>query len=296
MNNQQSKSFNFSQESSSNGNLFHNPQNMRRSAPPKMEQSVEFSFMWKKVLDSIKKLFVVIKYKVFKLTGQSLDKVKLPWLKIVVLLLLSYLLFNKDFRFTVNMNAPTAILPPTENENGNPNISNLGIAQSVAHHEVVKKPFADLPSDNAKQLKEKAYIRRFQKTAREEMKRFGIPASIKMAQGLLESGAGNSRLAKNNKNHFGIKCFSKKCDKGHCSNHSDDHHKDFFVNYESAWSSWRAHSKLLNSKHYKSLKKHETDYEAWAYGLKKLGYATDPRYPQKLIDKIEKYKLYLLDK
>lgn len=295
MSSQQSKSFGFPNEKASQGNLFRNSSQMNRNSQAKPQTEIEFSFLLKKILLSLKKLFVAIKYQIFKTTGGALSEVKLPWFKILAVAVLAYLFFNKDFQFSVNMRAPNAFIPADEEERTNSDVAEMGIAQAVVHHERIKNPFAALPEDNAKTKKEKAYIRRFQKTAREEMKRFDIPASIKMAQGLLESGAGESGLSKRNNNHFGIKCFSKKCKKGHCSNHSDDHHKDFFVKYKSSWESWRAHSKLLNGKHYKSLKEHGTDYEAWAYGLKKLGYATDPNYPEKLLNKIKKYKLYLLD-
>ena len=121
------------------------------------------------------------------------------------------------------------------------------------------------------------YVNRFSDVARTEMEQFGIPASITLAQGLLESSAGKSPLARDANNHFGIKCFSKKCKKGHCKNFSDDHHKDFFRTYPSAWESFRAHSLFLQKDRYKhllDLKK--TDYINWAVGLKKAGYATDP--------------------
>ena len=141
----------------------------------------------------------------------------------------------------------------------------------------------------------KRYIKRFHKVARDEMKKFGIPASIKMAQALLESNAGQSNLSLKNNNHFGIKCFSKNCIKGHCSNFHDDHHKDFFRNYKTSWDSWRAHSRFLSSDRYNHLKKHKKDYKQWAHGLKKAGYATDNKYPEKLIQLIEDFKLYALD-
>ena len=296
MNNQQPKSFRFTDKKAEQENLFGSKHEMQNGGKQEITSEIEFTFILKKIFLSMKKLFVAFKYQFFKLTGGALSGMKLPWLKIAVVVLLAYLMFEKDFQFTVNMSAPSTFLPIDEDDNERSDVAQMGIAQAVAHHERVRNPFAEVAGDNAKTKKEKAYIRRFKKTAQEEMRQFGIPASVKMAQGLLESGAGHSGLAKRNNNHFGIKCFSKKCGKGHCSNHSDDHHKDFFVKYKSSWESWRAHSKLLNTKHYKSLKKHETDYEAWAYGLKKLGYATDPRYPEKLLAKINKYHLYLLDK
>jgi len=136
-----------------------------------------------------------------------------------------------------------------------------------------------------------AYIERFSKVAKVEMDKFGIPASIKLAQGLLESNSGKSRLAAEHLNHFGLKCFSKTCDKGHCSNHSDDSHKDFFRNYKSAWESWRDHSQFLSGARYAHLKSNGMDYKKWAKGLKKAGYATDKKYDKKLIDIIELYGL-----
>ncbi len=140
------------------------------------------------------------------------------------------------------------------------------------------------------------YIRRYNNIARVEMEKFGIPASISLAQGLVESRAGTSTLARKNNNHFGIKCFSRNCPGGHCSNHNDDHHKDFFRNFGNAWESWRAHSRMLASGRYAKLKKHGNDYRKWAYGLKSVGYATDSNYAEKLIGIIERYELYKYDR
>lgn len=140
------------------------------------------------------------------------------------------------------------------------------------------------------------YIRRYNNIARVEMEKFGIPASISLAQGLVESRAGTSTLARKNNNHFGIKCFSRNCPGGHCSNHNDDHHKDFFRIFGNPWESWRAHSRMLASGRYAKLKKHGGDYRKWAYGLKSVGYATDGNYAEKLIGIIERYELYKYDR
>lgn len=148
----------------------------------------------------------------------------------------------------------------------------------------------------SKRDKQISYVRRFAKVAQVEMKRYGIPASITLAQGLIESNDGHSKLATQNNNHFGIKCFARNCKKGHCTNHTDDSHKDFFVNYNSAWESYRAHSLFLQKKRYKKLFDLDIkDYKGWAHGLKKAGYATDPRYAHKLIQVIEALELYRLD-
>lgn len=140
------------------------------------------------------------------------------------------------------------------------------------------------------------YIERYHKIAIGEMEKYGIPASISLAQGLIESRGGTSKLAVNNNNHFGIKCFSKRCGKGHCSNFTDDTHKDFFRKFQSPWESWREHSKILASGRYKKLKKYGHDYRQWAYGLKSVGYATDRTYAEKLIGIIERYDLHHFDR
>jgi flagellum-specific peptidoglycan hydrolase FlgJ len=175
----------------------------------------------------------------------------------------------------------------------------------VGHVEEPGKPYRApktsneaAPVSEEQLLKEQAlaYIQRYHTTAIGEMRKFGIPASISLAQGLIESRAGTSKLAKSNNNHFGMKCFSKNCKKGHCTNFTDDTHKDFFRKFKTPWESWRAHSELLASGRYAKLKKHGKDYRAWAYGLKSAGYASDRTYAEKLIGIIERYQLYKYDK
>lgn len=137
----------------------------------------------------------------------------------------------------------------------------------------------------------KAYVERFAKIAILEQEKYGIPASITLAQGLLESNAGDSRLAKESANHFGIKCRSK-CRGCTCRNYTDDSIYDMFRVFDSAWESYREHSILLTGKRYKHLLKlDKTDYTNWAHGLKKAGYATDKRYAHKLIKIIEQMDL-----
>ncbi len=141
-----------------------------------------------------------------------------------------------------------------------------------------------------------AYIDEFSATAQREQRELGIPASISLAQGLIESRAGTSKLAKSNNNHFGMKCFSRHCRKGHCSNFTDDTHKDFFRKYPNAMDSWRDHSRMLSKGRYAKLKRHGTNYREWAYGLKSIGYATDRTYAEKLIGVIEKFDLHKFDR
>lgn len=148
----------------------------------------------------------------------------------------------------------------------------------------------------AKRQKQLAYVQRFADIAKAEQGKFGIPASITLAQGLLESDAGESPLSAQANNHFGIKCFSRTCGRGHCRNFTDDTHKDFFRVFPSAWESFRSHSVLLQGSRYKGLKKlGSSNYVDWAHGLSKAGYATDKKYAQKLIHLIEDLELYQFD-
>lgn len=138
------------------------------------------------------------------------------------------------------------------------------------------------------------YIRKYAPVAVSEMYRTGVPASITLAQGLLESGSGLSRLATQGNNHFGIKCHNWN---GRKIYHDDDARNECFRAYDSAEESFRDHSDFLRYwDRYKFLFENETtDYKAWAYGLKKAGYATDPAYPAKLIKYIETYNLDRFD-
>lgn len=129
-----------------------------------------------------------------------------------------------------------------------------------------------------------------------EMKAHQIPASITLAQGLLESDAGESVLATESNNHFGIKCRTK-CLGCTCRNYSDDIIYDMFRVFDDVQESYREHSLLLSSPRYQHLKKLDaTDYKGWAHGLKKAGYATDPKYADKLILIIEGLALYQYDR
>jgi LysM repeat protein len=140
------------------------------------------------------------------------------------------------------------------------------------------------------------YIQKFALYAVEEMEKYKIPASITLAQGLLETGGGQSRLAQQGNNHFGIKC--KEDWAGRTMSHTDDAPNECFRVYDDPRDSYEDHSKFLAfRKYYVNLFKLDMmDYRAWAHGLKKAGYATNPRYAYILIDKIEKNKLYEFDR
>ena len=145
------------------------------------------------------------------------------------------------------------------------------------------------------QSPQERYVAQYADIAVREMYRSGIPASITLAQGLLESAAGQSRLATLGNNHFGIKCHNGW--KGRTMRADDDRPQECFRVYDTPEESFRDHSDFLRYRdRYKFLFDLEiTDYEGWAHGLKKAGYATDPSYAGKLIDYIEKYDLARYD-
>ncbi|WP_409417280.1 glucosaminidase domain-containing protein [Flavobacterium sp. PS2] len=139
------------------------------------------------------------------------------------------------------------------------------------------------------------YIAQYKDIAMGNMKNYGIPASIILAQGILESGAGKGDLALSSNNHFGIKCHKDWV--GESVRHDDDSAQECFRKYKDPSESFRDHALFLTGKsRYATLFTYEKgDYKAWAKGLRAAGYATDPRYPEKLISYIERYELHQYD-
>ena len=138
------------------------------------------------------------------------------------------------------------------------------------------------------------YINQYKDLAIHEMLRYGIPASITLAQGLFESSAGRSELSVKGNNHFGIKCHGWE---GRGIYHDDDEKGECFRAYDNVLQSYEDHSRFLkdNSRYASLFRLSRTDYQGWAYGLKACGYATNPRYAQKLIEIIQLYRLYEYD-
>jgi len=139
------------------------------------------------------------------------------------------------------------------------------------------------------------YFDQYKDIAIEQMLKYHIPASITLAQGAFESGAGRSELTRRSNNHFGIKCHGWT---GRTSYHDDDERNECFRAYDSAYDSFEDHSLfLVNGRRYQSLfELKQTDYKGWAKGLRAAGYATNPQYASKLIEIIQLYKLYEYDK
>lgn len=151
-----------------------------------------------------------------------------------------------------------------------------------------KTPTSTIPNST------EAYILQYADIAMEEMRKYKIPASITLAQGILESGSGKGRLAVEANNHFGIKCHGWT---GEVIHHDDDASQECFRKYTHANQSFEDHSTFLTSRgRYANLFKLELDdYEGWAKGLRAAGYATDKKYPEKLISLIERFQLYKYD-
>ena len=153
----------------------------------------------------------------------------------------------------------------------------------------------------AQRLTIEEYVEQFKDIAMNEMRRSGVPASITLAQGILESENGNSELVKKSNNHFGIKCKTNWT--GESVTHDDDANGECFRAYTNAGDSYRDHSDFLkaNQRYASLFNLDPTDYAAWAKGLKKAGYATNPKYPELLIKYIEQnnlqqYSLLVLNK
>ncbi|WP_055448069.1 glucosaminidase domain-containing protein [Lacinutrix mariniflava] len=139
------------------------------------------------------------------------------------------------------------------------------------------------------------YIAIYSDIAQDEMRNYGVPASITLAQGILESGSGKGRLSTEANNHFGIKCHSGWT--GGKIYHDDDASQECFRKYKNSKYSFRDHSLFLKerSRYAGLFALGKGDYESWAKGLRAAGYATDRKYPQKLISLIERYQLYRFD-
>ena len=174
---------------------------------------------------------------------------------------------------------------------------------------VVKNPINKLPSVRQQQHVKKLekgnkslnkhtlqYIKKYAPLAVLEMHKYDIPASITLAQGILESGNGRSQLASKSNNHFGIKCHVGW--KGQKVYHDDDEKGECFRKYKFVETSYKDHSEFLSGRRrYANLfKLRKSDYKGWAKGLKKAGYATDKKYPKKIIKIIETYELHEFDK
>lgn len=223
----------------------------------------------------------------------------LPW--VIVSLIAGFFIGRGNIQLTLSIGeAATQYAPPvvdsTSRASFAPGFTIEADAGLLAADPVEVRPFgfSDFQPSNKDEILAAEYIRRFAPLAQSEVKFSGQPASVKLAQALLESGKGQSWLAVNANAHFGRKCFEKNCKPGHCVNRTDDSHKDFFRAYGSAWESFRDHSILISGKNYAPCKR-ERSPEGWCKCLKKQGYATSKNYAVDLIKLIDRYGLREFD-
>lgn len=189
------------------------------------------------------------------------------------------------YKYRFNINTETPILE----RNGEP----MKCDESIEITEIPDNSTKKVTTDKVELTKE--YIEKYKEMAITEQAIYGILASIILAQGVLETNAGQSDLCKKHNNHFGMKW--NKGRKETYAVYADDSPTDKFVVYESSWWSYRDHSKLLiTMDRYKPCFKCRNDYKCWAKSLKAAGYATDKKYAEKLISIIEQYELYKYDK
>ncbi len=213
----------------------------------------------------LSKLAVALRYQFHRLTAGVLSDIRLPWYKIAVALIILFIMAKKDIQFSINMKAP---LPAYGSEEGQS--SQMSLARPIA----LKMQESTVAATRLDEQRARAYINRFRKVAAAEMEKFGIPASIKMAQGLLESRAGEHPQARQANNHFGAPLAGQA--------------------FDSAWENWRAHSLLLQQE-YPALFRAGTSYKDWLEALGKSGYSSDGAYAKKLAELIERFELYALD-
>jgi flagellum-specific peptidoglycan hydrolase FlgJ len=201
---------------------------------------------------------------------------------------------NNKGKSVIQTSKPTATTSRPANTSSRPastNVSKPTVSESTS-------PKEELKATSTVKITQQVvldYIAQFKETAKSNMKEFGIPASITLAQGILESGAGTARLSVQANNHFGIKCHKEW--QGDQIFHDDDAKDECFRKYKDPSESFRDHALFLSTrKYYVQLFTLEKDnYKAWAKGLKDAGYATDPKYPDKLTSLIERYQLHRFD-
>jgi len=206
----------------------------------------------------------------YQATGGFFTNSNIPWFKILLIGAAVYVLTYKNLNFNFNLNTPKAAITET---------TSMNVSNSLI-------PTAAFVLDDDANL---IYIERFKKIAQTEMKRFGIPASVKMGQAILESQAGKTDLAKSLNNHFNLKCGVLAA--GVCTETTNG----MFKQFDSPWESWRAHSEYMTSGKFKTLLQSGENYKIWANNLKALHYNPDRQYAEKLIHVIEKYNLVSLD-
>lgn len=245
-------------------------------------EDITFAMLYQRLAGSFRLLWIAIKYRILKLLGFSGSGKKPAWgasvFKMAMLAVIIILVTQKEIKFSVNLKAPLAAASKSEEPEAkiasNKALGKFSLSDALPFGKSSAEENHSIAVSELDAVEVNDYVGRFSKVAVAEMRKFGIPASVKMAQAILESRAGLSPAVRERNNHFG-----KPLDN---------------VEYVSAWENWRAHSLLLKNE-YSSLFEDAYGYRQWAKGLQRLKYNSDKNYADKLIELIEKYELAILD-
>lgn len=236
---------------------------------------VTLGWILRKLWVGISKIFVALRYRLHRATAGWFAGWRLSWWRLGLAVLVIFIVLKKDIQFSINMRAPaaSAMMPavaPTAKptQTSQPQSDELSLLDAIGLKGKTTPKAASVEELDEQRVQ--GYIHRFTKVAQVEMQKFGIPASIKMAQGIIESRAGSIQ----SHNHFGAPLAE--------------------AQYNNAWENWRAHSLLLRGQ-YPQLFELDSSYQKWAKALKNYGYNPDKNYDKKLISVIEKYNLQRLD-
>jgi len=251
--------------------MAHQARNMQRGGDEVYYPFFSISWFIDKFLSGLNRLFVALKHKFYSLVSGRTEGLRLPWFKIGLAAFAVFLFAKKDLQFSVNMRAPLRGAgmeePAATGVAMRSNTMSLGQSWFKGKDSGTSTKVEDLDNESVK-----TYVKRFSRVAIAEMQKYGIPASIKMGQAILESNAGAASGVASENNHFGAPLSGK--------------------NYASAWENWRSHSLLLKTSVPEAFE-HGKSYKKWAKALKV--YNNDRSYADQLLQVIEAYQLYLLD-
>ncbi|MBV6429541.1 MAG: hypothetical protein KIPDCIKN_04100 [Haliscomenobacter sp.] len=252
------------------------PGNKGGAVAPASFQEEDFSLIRaiRRLWIGLMKWYTAFRYQIYFYHSQVRRFFRKTSVRLAILGLAVLFVFRQDMRFSILIPALGRIEAVPSAEGGEARRDQMSMAHPVA----LSGGSVSFKAAGANQLdpaRAEAYIQRFEKVARLEMDRFGIPASILMAQALADSWAGAHTASVEQNNHFGKPMAGK--------------------SYASAWENWREHSMLL-AREYPQLLMNGRDYKAWAKGLERSGYASDRRYARKLLDLIDRFQLQRLDR
>ncbi|MCB9081579.1 MAG: glucosaminidase domain-containing protein [Lewinellaceae bacterium] len=225
-------------------------------------------------IQGIHNVYIALKFQVFVLIYGQHGERKLPYFRLAFLAFVIFVVFRKDIQFSINMQVPQGGDGHEQVVKASSNMDELSIVASPVSLRNAAPYYQPATFRELEEGQARAFINRFSRVAQAEMDKFHIPASVKMAQGLMESRAGTHPAVAEHQNYFGQ------------SMHGRD--------YASAWENWRAHSLML-SKQLSSLCQKEVSYRDWATALAKQQGSAQRNYAKNLVEIIERYQLYLLD-